>query len=104
MKIKHFKTTSNNRIIVLLFNKVYTNTRLLPYEVNRFKIYAAQQKELLYVFWYLIYAIEFIVKLVRKRNIVNAIASISFVKEATYNQRQYKYMDTRRNYSWASYL
>lgn len=61
--------------------------------LNHEKIHTAQMKELLYMFFYLIYIIEWVVRLVMNRN---AYRNISFEQEAYNNDCNYSYLESRK--------
>ena len=64
-------------------------------------IHTAQMKEMLYVFFYLWYLVEWIIRLFKKGN---AYRNISFEKEAYDNDEDLAYLDTRKPYAWLDYL
>lgn len=65
--------------------------------LNHESIHTAQMKELLYVFFYIIYFFEWIVRLFI--NGKNAYDNISFEKEAYFNQNDLDYLKTRKHYA-----
>lgn len=69
--------------------------------LNHERIHTAQMKEMLYVFFYLWYVAEWIIRLFMKGN---AYRNISFEREAYYNQSYILYLQERRHFSWLSYL
>ena len=69
---------------------------------NHEEIHTAQMKEMLYIFLYLWYVIEWIVRLLTKKG--NAYHQISFEQEAYNNQFYLKYLQERRHFSWLEYL
>lgn len=58
-------------------------------------------KEMLYVFFYLFYVIEWIVRLFMKGN---AYRNISFEREAYGNEGNGSYLNSRRPFAWLEYL
>ncbi|AZQ63179.1 hypothetical protein EI427_13300 [Flammeovirga pectinis] len=68
------------------------------------KIHFEQQKELLLVFFYLWYIIEYGIRLVIHRNTYLAYKNISFEKEAYQNEREMTYLSTRKRFSWLKHL
>ncbi len=70
--------------------------------MNHEQIHTRQMKELLYVFFYIIYVLEWIVKLFRygKRSYHN----ISFEREAYSNEYDGDYLKYRKQYSFFKYL
>lgn len=65
--------------------------------INHEKIHTAQMKEMLYVFFYLWYIVEWLVRLFGKGN---AYRNISFEKEAYDNDDNLDYLKDRKRYSW----
>ena len=61
-------------------------------------IHWRQQTEMLYIFFYLWYFIEWIIKLLTPP--VGAYKDISFEREAKHNQRYTGYLDTRKRFAW----
>lgn len=70
-------------------------------DLNHEAIHTAQMKEMGYIFFYLWYLIEWIVRLFKKGN---AYHNISFEKEAYENQSWLIYPQIRQSYSWLDYL
>lgn len=67
--------------------------------LNHEQIHTAQMKELGYVGFYILYLIEWIIRLFINKN---AYKSISFEKEAYENERNLDYLSNRRHYAqWA---
>ena len=64
-------------------------------------IHTAQMKEMLYVFFYLWYVIEWFVRLFMKGD---AYMSISFEREAYGNDCNSSYLERRKWYAWVEYL
>lgn len=72
--------------------------------VNHERIHDAQQRELLYVPFYLVYIIEWLIRLLQYRNSHDAYMNISFEREAYANGRNLGYLPARRPYAWRHYL
>ena len=73
-------------------------------DINHKSIHTAQMKEMLYVFFYLWYGIEWLVRLVMYRNARKAYRNISFEREAYMNQGSMGYLQGRGRYAWVKYL
>ena len=73
-------------------------------DINHETIHTAQMKEMLYVFFYLWYVIEWLVRLVMYRNARMAYRNISFEREAYMNQGNMGYLQGRWRYAWWKYL
>ena len=69
-------------------------------DLNHERIHTAQMKEMLYVFFYLWYLIEWLVRLFQKGN---AYRNLSFEKEAYDNQDNLTYLDSRPMFGWWEY-
>ncbi len=73
----------------------------LPEVVIRHEmIHTEQMKELLYVGFYILYGLEWLVRLFSG----NAYKNISFEREAYTNQKYYNYLSFRQKYDWRHYL
>lgn len=69
--------------------------------INHEKIHTAQMKEMLYIFFYLWYVIEWIIRLFKKGD---AYRNISFEKEAYINEDYPNYLKERQPYAWFWYI
>ena len=65
--------------------------------LNHEYIHTAQMKEMLYIFFYLWYVVEWIIRLFLKGN---AYRNISFEREAYSNEFNYSYINGRKKYAW----
>lgn len=72
--------------------------------INHEKIHTAQAKEMLFVFFYLWYGIEWIIRLICYKNATEAYYKVSFEAEAYENQHLDDYLDKRGRYCWIKYL
>ena len=70
--------------------------------INHESIHTAQMKEMLYVFFYIWYFIEWVIRLIF--NTSTAYRSISFEQEAYYNQLDFNYLKNRPKYAWFKHL
>ena len=76
---------------------VYLSHELLNHE----RIHTAQQREMLFVFFYIAYFFEWIIRLFMRGN---AYRNISFEREAHGNQRNLNYLSSRPHYAWIHYM
>ena len=83
-----------------LFGILFCRRQLNKIDVNHETIHTKQMQELLYIFFYLWYVIEYLVKLIIYRNTKLAYRNISFEKEAYQNQYNLDYLNNRKHYSW----
>ena len=68
--------------------------------INHEKIHIEQQKEMLVVFFYIWYVVEWFIRLFMKGN---AYKNISFEREAYSNDNNLSYLKTRKRYSFLKY-
>ena len=68
--------------------------------INHEAIHTKQMKELGYIPFYIIYVIEWFIRLFGKGN---AYRNISFEQEAYNNENNLKYIKNRKNYVWIKY-
>lgn len=72
---------------------------------NHEAIHTAQMKELLYVGFYLLYILEWIIRLIRFRfNNSKAYHAISFEQEAYHNMYHPDYLKSRKRFSFIKYF
>ncbi len=69
--------------------------------LNHEEIHTAQMKELLYIFFYLWYFIEWIIRLFMKGS---AYRNISFEREAYSNEDDVIYLESRKRFAWIKYI
>lgn len=72
--------------------------------INHEKIHLRQQLELLLIFFFIWYILEFIFNLIRYRNWNKAYHQISFEKEAYQNEGNPNYLIDRKFWSFIKYL
>lgn len=70
-------------------------------DYNHEAIHTAQMKEMLYVFFYIWYFVEWIIRLFGKGN---AYRSLGFEKESYSNDDNLNYLATRPKFAWWKYL
>ena len=76
---------------------VYLSRELMNHE----RIHTAQQREMLFLFFYIAYFFEWLLRLPMRGN---AYRNISFEREAYSNQRNLDYLSTRPHYAWRRYM
>lgn len=90
-----------------LFGTVFVQRRwgkFQPHEVNHEFIHTLQQWEMGYLFFYLWYGVEYLVRLIQCRNADQAYRRISFEQEAYKHERDSEYLRRRRPFAWHKYL
>lgn len=83
-----------------LFGILFCRRILNKIDINHEAIHTKQMQELLYIFFYLWYVIEYLVKLIIYRNTKLAYRNISFERESYQNQYNLDYINNRNHYSW----
>ena len=68
--------------------------------VNHEKIHVAQCKEMLVVFFYLWYILEWFIRFCWYRRFYPAYLNLGFEQEAYHNQRNLKYLEKRKHFAW----
>lgn len=74
------------------------------YVVNHERIHTAQQRELLFVPFYIVYLLEWLLRIFQYRNIHRAYRNISFEREAYTNGDDLSYLPARKSYAWVDYI
>lgn len=77
-------------------------TERLEHTKTHESIHLKQQAEMLVIFFYLWYGLEFLFKLFKYGK--RAYMNLSFEKEAYENAESPEYLNTRKRYSWFKYL
>ncbi len=72
--------------------------------VNHEMIHWEQQKEMLGIFFYLWYGIEYLVRLIQLRNHWTSYYGISFEREANGLEMVDDYLEWRHRYNWIKFL
>lgn len=75
-----------------------------PTIMNHEKIHLRQQIEMLWIFFFLWYGIEFFVRWIQFKNSNLAYLNISFEREAYNNEIDYSYLQNRKFWSFTNYL
>lgn len=86
---------------VFLRNATFKENRVL---VNHETIHLRQQIELLIVFFYVFYSLEFIVRLMQYKNWNKAYRNISFEREAYINENDLNYLKKRPFWKFYNFL
>lgn len=91
---------------ITILNMIFVRhgVKLSDTDIRHESIHWAQEKELLIVGFYLLYVLEFLVRLLLMRNWHKAYRSISFEQEAYDKQYNMSYLAERKHYRWTKYL
>ena len=71
--------------------------------LNHERIHTAQMKEMLFIFFYLWYGIEYLIRLIIAENHHIAYRNISFEKEAYAHEENMAYLIYREHFNWIKY-
>ena len=82
----------------------YKNLKTDNIFMNHEKVHLKQQVELLWVFFFIWYFIEYLIRLLKYKNHEMAYKNISFEREAYINENNLHYLKTRKYYSFLKYL
>lgn len=94
-----------NARAMALFPFVLMSKKDLPPEVlNHEKIHLKQQLELLLIFFYFWYFIEFFIHFCKLGSREKAYMNISFEKEAYQNHHDFNYLKNRKAWTFIGYL
>lgn len=89
---------------VNLFGVLFAKGPCSEQTINHERIHTAQMRETLFVFFYLWYAAEWIVKFFKYRDSFKAYHNISFEREAYANGDNLAYLKKRPFFSFLKYL
>lgn len=97
-----FKGFSGINLFGVLF--VRKNAIVSDRMLNHEKIHTAQMKEMCYVFFYLWYVIEWLIRLIQMKDAHKAYRWISFEVEAYGNELDQNYLKSRKPWSWTKWI
>ncbi|MDR1259077.1 MAG: hypothetical protein LBK65_07365 [Tannerellaceae bacterium] len=90
-------------IAINLFGVLFVRGTSISFQtLHHEEIHTAQMKEMLYVFFYLFYVIEWLIRLFKYQSW--AYYNISFEREAYANMSNSNYLKERKWYAWVKYL
>ena len=91
---------------VNLFGVLFTrrDRHISDVSLNHEQIHTEQMKEMLYVFFYLWYLIEWLIRLIILRDSHKAYRAISFEREAYDFEKKKDYLSFRKRFAWFNYL
>jgi hypothetical protein len=77
--------------------------KVSPIIINHEDIHYAQERELWYIGFYLLYLLMFVLNLLTKWNWNRAYRAIPFEAEAYANERNLTYLENRERFAWYKY-
>ncbi|MBQ9363195.1 MAG: hypothetical protein IJT97_07230 [Bacteroidaceae bacterium] len=87
-----------------LFGIVFAKCHLSRQDMNHEYIHTLQQRELLFVGFYIIYIMEWLLRLIQYRNTFKAYLNISFEREAYDRMKDLNYAQKRKILAWTKYI
>ena len=72
--------------------------------ISHEKIHSRQGRELLWIFFYIWYGIEYIIRLIQYKDKKKAYRNISFEREAYANETNHLYLQDREQFGFLKYL
>ena len=106
MKIIHISSLPlmKGYTAINLCGVIFSRSKLDDREKRHEYIHSMQQREMLYIPFYIWYLVEWMVKLIIYRNKDAAYRNISFEREAYEKERDIDYPSLRRHYAWRKYI
>ena len=104
IRCKHIPPSGFKAITILGCIITHPHTVLSDRVIWHEQIHLIQEQELLYIGFYLLYVLEFILKLVMYRNWDRAYRAISFEREAYEHEFNGNYPAVRKHYAWKRYI
>ncbi len=89
-------------LAINLFGILFARKEYKPldkYTINHEAIHTAQMKELGYIGFYIIYLLEWFMRIIQYESFHKAYRNISFEKEAYNNEKRLDYIYTRKHYN-----
>jgi len=87
-------------IAICLCGLIFSVRKLSKTELNHELIHVAQQRELLYIPFFIWYVVEWLVLLVKYRDRMEAYSHIRFEQEAYRHQSDFTYLQRRKHYHY----
>lgn len=72
--------------------------------INHEYIHIKQQQELLVIPFYILYVLEWLIRLIQYKDTRKAYYNITFEREAYRNEKNLKYLQKRELFSWVKYI
>ena len=92
-----------NYLAINLFGFIFTLRDLDPIELNHELIHSAQQRELLYLPFFIWYGIEWLLLYLKYHDWTKAYFHIRFEQEAYNHQFDLNYLTQRKHYTYSQY-
>lgn len=93
-----------NYYAINLFGVLFAKGPCSEQTINHEKIHTSQMKELLFIPFYIVYVLEWLIRLIKYKNSFLAYKNISFEREAYKNQNNLSYLSGRRFFAFLKYF
>lgn len=93
-----------NLLAINLFGVIFAKGDCSARTLRHEAIHTAQMRELLFIFFYLWYVIEWLIRLIQYRNFYRAYQEICFEREAYAKESDLEYFVNRPRYAFLSHL
>ena len=93
-----------NFLAINLFGVIFAKGYISPQTANHEYIHTLQQREMLFIFFYLWYVVEWVYKAFRYRGYEKGYFNISFEREAYTYGHDLSYPARRRHFAWTKFL
>lgn len=97
---KNFRGLAVYPFIFLREKSLKENQKIIHHE----KIHLRQQIEMLWIFFFIWYGIEYLIRLIQFKDSTTAYFNISFEKEAYANEKDFDYLKNRKFWAFRKYL
>lgn len=87
-----------------LFGVLFSKGPCSDVVINHEKIHTAQMRELLYLPFYIVYVLEWLIRMVQYGGSYEGYRHISFEREAYENENELSYLQRRRRFSFLKHL
>ena len=87
-------------LAICLCGLIFSVRKLNKTELNHELIHVAQQREMLYIPFFIWYVVEWLVLLAKYRDMEKAYFNIRFEKEAYRHQKDLTYLEKRKHYHY----
>ncbi len=78
--------------------------KLSRYDINHERVHTQQMIELLWIFFYIFYILEWLFRAIQYRDFIQGYYNISFEREAYKNENNLEYLTNRKNYAFLKYF
>jgi len=86
--------------VFLKYHRLKTDTALINHE----RIHLRQQLELLILPFYIVYVVEFLIRLLQYKSWKRAYRNISFERESYLNEANLDYLKSRKTWAFVNYI